>query len=98
MKTLFSKPKNQYLSNIISLSSPTAARVSVTKLVREFEGAATGAKRLRIARATQLAANRATVMLKQTNLSAKERKEFIAIFTIYKVAAVRMFREYGRSK
>ena len=98
MKTLFGKPKHKYLSDIISISSPASARLSVKKLQEEFSGAVTRTKRLRIARATQLAANRSGSMLKRSGLSAKERTEFKEIYRIYSAEAARMFKDYGRSQ
>jgi len=93
-KTMFVKPKYDYLSNIISLRNPSAARGSVKELRREFDQAKTRAKRLRIARATQLAANRAGAMLERRNLSTLECQQYRKIRGIYNDVAKRMFKKY----
>jgi len=93
-KTMFVKPKYDYLSNIISLRNPLAARGSVKELQREFDQAKTGAKRLRIARATQLASNRSGAMLGRRNLSSLERQQYRKIRDIYDDVAKRMFKKY----
>jgi len=90
-KTMFVRPKYEYLSNIISLRNPAASRGAVKELRREFKKAETHTKRLRIARATQLAANRASATLKRKNLSARERDEYRAIQHTYADAAGVMF-------
>lgn len=91
-QSIFRPAKHSYLSRIISLKSPSAARSSVRQLRSEFSGAKTRPKKLRIARATMLAANRANVSRKRENLSRKERGEFRRIFEIYRPAAVGMYR------
>ena len=93
-KTMFGPTKYGYLGDIISLRNPSAARGSVRELNREFAKAETDAKRLRIARATQLAANRAKASGLRRPLSVAERKQFSEIAGIYKRVAERMFRRY----
>ena len=92
-KTIFFKTKHKYLGDMISLKSPALARNSVTDLKQEFKDAQTNAKKLRIARATQLASNRAKVILKKKGLSLKERSEFRQISVLYKKAAEMFFRK-----
>lgn len=96
MKTMFGKAKHEYLRDMISLRNPSAARGSVRELNQEFDNSKTKEKMLRVARATQLAANRAKVSGKRTNLSTAERKQFKEIAGIYDRAAERMFRSYNR--
>ena len=93
--TMFKPAKYAYLRDIISLRNPATARGSVIELKKAFTSADTDAKRLRIARATQLAANRATVSAKNMRLSAKERVEYKAVSRIYNTAADALFRKYN---
>lgn len=95
-KTMFGKPKFAYLSNIISLRNPLAAKGSVKELRREFDQAKTRPKRLRIARATQLASNRAGAMLERRDLSSREQREYQEVRDIYNIAAKRMFNRLRR--
>ena len=95
-ETMFGTPKHKYLSDIISISSPSAAQGSVKELKREFQEAKTRTKKLRIAKATMLAANRARASVKKTNLSKRERNEFWAIVKIYDLAATAMFSALRR--
>lgn len=91
-RTLFKKPKSKKLSRIISLESPSLespekALKSTRSLKREFSQAKQRAKKVRIKRATVLAANRADAQLKRKNLSVKERQEFVFINRIYRKTA-----------
>lgn len=94
-KSMFRPAKNTYLSRIVSLESPSAARSSVRQLKSEFSGAKTRTKKLRIARATMLAANRANASRQRESLSRKERGEFRRIYETYRPAAVGMYRRLG---
>jgi len=91
IKTMFVPTKHKYLGDMISLRNPSAARGSVKELQREFDGAKTKTKKLRIARATQLAANRARASVKRSNLSRREQNEYWAMVKIYDLAAHKMF-------
>ena len=93
--SLFGPPKNKYLSGIVSLRSPSETREAIRLLNDEYDAAWTRAKRLRIARATQLAANRAEASLKRYNLSATERKQAKEVAGMYSRAAERMFKSYN---
>ena len=95
--TMFGKAKYEYLSNIISLKSPASARQSVKLLVQEFDQAQTKTKRVRIARAAQLASNRAYATKRRKNLSPNERRQFAEIGEIYNKAADKMFKRIKRS-
>jgi len=95
-KTMFVKPKSQALADMVSLRNPSSARGSIRELGREFNQAFLKDKKLRIARATMLAANRAAATVKRRGLSMAERKEFREIARIYKTAAVAMFAAYRR--
>ena len=94
-KTMFDKAKHKYLRDIISIRTPESAKGSVRELNREFNQSKTKAKRLRIARATQLAANRAKAMISR-RLSPRERGEMLMVSAIYRKVAERMFDIYGR--
>jgi len=97
-KTIFGPAKYAYLSDIISLRNPSAAYGSVRELEREFNKAGTDAKRLRIARATLLVANRAKAITKKRPLSVVERQQFRDMAGIYKRAAEKLFQQYRVKK
>lgn len=94
--TMFGPARNKYLRDIITLQNPSAARGAVRELNREFDDAATKTKKLRIARAAQLASNRAKASAKRKGLSVRERRQMKEIGEIYDRAAERMFRTYSR--
>jgi len=96
-KTMFGKPRYSYLSEMISLRNPSSARGSVRELKKEFDDADTSAKKLRIARATQLAANRAGATRKRKGLSRIEKGEYGQISDIYNKAAKVLFRKYQKA-
>jgi len=96
--TMFGKPKYKYISDIVSIRSSESATGSVRELTREFYQSKTKAKRLRIARSTQLAANRASASAKRESVSPRERMEMNKVAKIYRDAAERMFESYGRMK
>ena len=89
--TMFGEAKNKYLQNMISIRNPSAAKGSVRELQREFRGAKTHAKRLRIAGATMLAANRADASAKRKDISAREKAELGTVANIYRRASKGMF-------
>lgn len=91
VKTMFGPAKYDYLSKAISINSVRSARASVIELNNMFRSASTRTKKLRIARATMLASNRALASRKRTNLSADERRQFKEIAGIYSRVATRMF-------
>jgi hypothetical protein len=93
---MFSPAKHKYLRDIISIRSPESATGSVRELTREFYQSKTKAKRLRIARSTQLASNRALASAKRKTVSLGERTELKKVAKIYGDAAERMFEVYGR--
>ena len=93
-KTMFGKAKYDYLRNIITISNPSAAEGAIKTLMREFRSAATRDKKLRIARATQLAANRAEAIQKRKGISGREITEMKSVARIYNDAAKKMFRLY----
>ena len=95
---MFGPTKHKYLGKIISLRTPISARESVRELNKEFLGASTNAKRLRIARAIQLAANRAKASSGNMHLSVRERAEYREIYKIYSDTAKRAFRMYKKAK
>ena len=94
-KTMFGPAKHKYLRDVITLRNPSAARGAARELNRIFDDAATKVKKLRIARATKLAANRAKASAKRKGLSPRERRQFREIHDIYDRASERMFRTYS---
>lgn len=91
---LFDPMKHKYLADMISLKSPDKALESVKKLKQEFASAVTPTKKLRVARATQLAANRAKVNAQRSSLSPFRRSDFRKIHVLYDAAAGKMFAAY----
>lgn len=98
VKTMFGPAKYDYLSKAISIKSVRSARASVVELRQLFNSAATRTKKLRIARATMLAANRAGASRKRSNLSPDERRQFTEIAEIYARVAKRMFKELNSQR
>ncbi len=90
---MFGEPKYKYLSDIISLESTRTAVHSSAKLIKEFAESRTRDKKLRIARAANLASNRALAMLQRGDLSLRERNEFREIAKIYRSASSQLFRK-----
>ena len=95
-KTLFKKPKHKKYAEMISFKNPTQARISGRKLRKEFREAKQNAKRLRIAKATQYASNRAKAITKRKKLSTDERKQFKEIGKIYGNTAKSMWKKYKK--
>jgi len=91
-ESLFFKAKHEYLSKIIEMKNPREARGSVKELRKQFNKAETNAKKLRVARATQLAANRAGAQLKRKNISQREKRQFEEIQDIYQEQADKFFK------
>lgn len=76
MKSMFNlSVKSQRRSKIISIKSPTEFRKSIKELKK-------GRYTVGDQRALQLAKNRAGAILKRTNLSPKEKRQFKAISKI----------------
>lgn len=93
-KTMFVKPKNKHLAEMISLRNPHAAMGSVKELKREFNSAKTLKKKLRIRRAVQLAINRSKACLDRKDLSQLERGEFFEISRIYTLLKEELAKAY----
>jgi hypothetical protein len=87
-RTMFKPAKYEYLADIVSLESPKSAQVSVKRLEREFHSAKSRSKKMRVLKATTLAANRATAM--KIRAGPKERKELTTISLRYQRASQRM--------
>lgn len=90
-QTLFFPARNKELAELISLRSPEEARASVNDLDSIFGSEDRKDKRLEIARAVRLAANRAFASRQRKDLSDKEKKEFSEIEKIYGSEAEKMF-------
>ena len=86
----YSPARHKYLGEIVTFKNPSAARGAARELLRLFKSAKTRAKKVRIKRATILAANRARASAKRKNLSARERRELRQIARIYERAAAKM--------
>jgi len=97
-QTLFKKPKHKYLAKIVNFDTPENAKKSTKKLEKEFVNAKTDKKRLRIARASLFASNRAEASGKRKNLSRKEKTEYRKIAVLYKNTANMLFKEYDSLK
>lgn len=97
-KELFQKPRNKYLANIVSFKSHFDAVVAREKLKSEFRNAKTLPKKLRIARATNYASNRAMAMSKKKGLTTSERAKLKKVSNDYKSASRSMFLRYDQLK
>lgn len=97
-KTLFKRSKHKKYVEMISFKNPTQARTSARKLRKEFREAKRNAKKLRIARATQGASNRAKASGKRKKLSTDKRKQFKEIGKIYDTTAKSMWEKYKHKK
>jgi|Deesub1362A_J573_1020465.scaffolds.fasta_scaffold00749_20 hypothetical protein len=82
----YSPPRNKWLGDLIEMDDPESARASARKLKREFKQSKTRARKVKIKRATVLAANRARAAARKRNLSRRERKELLEIAEIYEAA------------
>lgn len=87
---MFGPPRYQYLARIVTFRSITAAREAARLLLRLFKEAKTRAKKVRIKRATVLAANRARVLARSRSLRPETKKRLRRIAYIYERAAERM--------
>lgn len=92
---LFQEPKYRKYSDIVSFSNEEQARNSTNILSNEFEKAKTREKKLRIARVTQYAANRALASSKRTNISQEEIKKLKIINELYDNKAKEMWSQYS---
>ena len=97
-QTLFKKPKYKYLAKIVRFDTPENAKKSTKKLEKEFINAKTDKKRLRIARTSLYASNRAEASGKRKNLSRKEKSEYKKIAILYKNTSNMLFKEYDSLK
>ena len=83
---LFKPPRYKYLARIVKMDTVENARKAARKLLSIFRSAKTRAKKVRVKKATVLAANRAKVMAGRKDLSPQERHEFSVIAKIYRAA------------
>lgn len=97
-KSVFFPPKYRYLADIVDLTTPARARKAVDQLETEFRTAKTKEKKLRIMRATNLAATRAIIGSHNKRVSIKEQKEYAEIGRIYRTARIKMSSSYGKLK
>ena len=87
---LFHPARYKYLADIVRIDTVENAKKAVRKLLKHFREAKTRAKKIRVKKATVLAANRARVLSKSPRISPKERQEFREIARIYERAAAKM--------
>lgn len=80
---MFGPPENPELAQIVTISSPQAARRSTRKLQQKYN-AADRDRRIEIIRAANLAANRASAQLNRRNLSEKEQRQMRKVAQIYR--------------
>ena len=78
--------KHKEFADVISLRTPEEAKLSVIELKGMF-AAGSKEQKLKILRATQLAANCAKAALERKELSSREREEFRQIAKIYEDAS-----------
>lgn len=99
-RSMFGPPKYKKYEKIVKLTSVEDAKESAKELLHEFKSAETKAKKLRVLRATQLAANRAEVMTKRKKrpLKSSTKREKKKIAAIYERATEKMEKEYERLK
>jgi len=97
-KTIFFPPRYKKYADIVSLRTPEEAEAAVKLLTEEFEKAETLAKKLRILRVINLAANRAMVARKRAGLSPEEKHELWEIEKIYRVAYEELREKYMEEK
>ena len=88
--SMFGPARSKRLSSIVTLKSPGKAVMAAGKLRELFEHARTREFKVKVKRATVLAANRAEAMTHKKNLSRKERNELKRIAAIYRRAAKHM--------
>lgn len=93
-KTLYKPAKHKKYAKIVSFKNPTQAFNSVRKLRKEYRESKTKAKKLRIARVTQYASNRARATLSKKGLSRKEQQDLRQIHGIYKTQAKSFWTRY----
>ena len=89
-RSMFGPARWRYLSRIVTIKSVKAAQEAADRLLNMFREAETRAKQVRIKRATVLAANRISAMLKKGNLTRETRKRLQRIRGIYRRAAEKM--------
>ncbi len=91
--TVFFPARHRWLAEIIRLDSPSSARESARRLLREFRRSGRE-RRLRILRAVSLAATRARIGAGNPNYSARERREFREVYGVYRRLYRRLRRLY----
>ena len=92
---LFDPPKSKKVADMISITSPTAARRSTSWLRKMIKS---GKMKVGDAvRYANLAANRAKAQLRRKNLSSKERKQMKGVYEVYR-SFVDRFKKSGKKK
>ena len=89
-RSLFHPARYKYLADIVRIDTVENAKKAVKKLLKHFRNAKTRAKKVRVKKATVLAATRARVLSKSPRISPRERQEFREVARIYERAAAKM--------
>lgn len=97
-QTLFKPPRFKKYAKMISFRNTTEASQSIRKLRKEFREAKTDEKKLRIARTTQYASNRAFASAKRKKLTVEKRKTLKAIGKMYDDTADDFWKFYAEMK
>jgi len=87
---MFKPPRDKTLAAIVTFRSVNAAREAARVLLRMFREARTRARKVKIKRATVLAANRARVLARNRRLHASTRRRLREVARIYERAAEKM--------
>jgi hypothetical protein len=86
-KSMFYEPaRHQKLSDIVKLTSIPEAKIGARELKKEFRFAKSKKKKIRVRRATNLAANRADAMARKRNLKSKTKVRLRKVSRIYRKA------------
>lgn len=89
-RTLFFTAEHKKYSDVVSFEDTTQASKSATQLNKEFSGAQTRAKKVRVKRVAVSASNRALAASKSPKLSSARKKELRHIASVYRHAYQRM--------
>ena len=97
-KGLFAPPKSPKYAKIVKFTTVRDARQSAVQLKAEFKRALTRKKKLKVARVTQYAANRAKAASLKKDLTIAGREDLQQVAEVYDQAASEMFADYPKKK
>ena len=89
-RSMFGPARWKYLARTVTIKSVEKAQEAADRLLTLFRSAESRARQVRIKRATVLAANRISAMLKKGDLTRETRKRLEQIERIYRKAASKM--------